>query len=93
MQRGRIEAESVTHNYYNSSTKPKFHKNTRLVGKIIKKNISSKLLFKNTHNINNLSIKSIYRNKISPTPFRKRNNKFTSTWERKNNLIRKKKIT
>ena len=37
MQRGRIEAESVTHNYYNSSTKPKFYKNTRLVGKIIEK--------------------------------------------------------
>ena len=31
------KAESVTHNYYNSSTKPKFHKNTRLVGKIIEK--------------------------------------------------------
>ena len=37
MQRGRVEAESVTHNYYNSSTKPKFHKNTKLVGKIIEK--------------------------------------------------------
>ena len=37
MQRGRVEAESVTHNYYNSSTKPKFYKNTRLVGKIIEK--------------------------------------------------------
>ena len=37
MQRGRVEAESVTHNYYNSSTKPKFHTNTRLVGKIIEK--------------------------------------------------------
>ena len=35
MQRKRVEAESITHNYYNSSTKPKFHKNTRLVGKII----------------------------------------------------------
>ena len=35
MQRGRVEAESVTHNYYNPSTKPKFYKNTRLVGKII----------------------------------------------------------
>ena len=78
MQRGRVEAEFVTHNYYNSSTKPKFHKNTRLVGKIIEKNLSSKLLFKNTHNINNLSIKSIYKNKISPNPFRKRNNKPTS---------------
>ena len=33
-----LKAESVTHNYYNSSMKPKFHKNTRLVGKIIKKN-------------------------------------------------------
>ena len=37
MQRGRVEAESVTHNYYNSSIKPKFHKNIRLVGKIIEK--------------------------------------------------------
>ena len=37
MQRGRVKAESVTHNYYNSSTKPKFHINTRLVGKIIEK--------------------------------------------------------
>ena len=37
MQRGRVEAESVTHNYYNSSTKPKFYKNTRLAGKIIEK--------------------------------------------------------
>ena len=37
MQRRRVEAESVTHNYYNSSTKPKFYKNTRLAGKIIKK--------------------------------------------------------
>ena len=32
-----VEVEFVTHNYYNSSTKPKFHKNTRLVGKIIEK--------------------------------------------------------
>ena len=37
MQHGRVEAESVTHNYYNSSTKPKFYKNTRLTGKIIEK--------------------------------------------------------
>ena len=37
MQRRCVEAESVTHNYYNSSMKPKFHKNTRLVGKIIEK--------------------------------------------------------
>ena len=92
MQHRRVEVESVKHNYYNSSMKPKFHKNTRLVGKIIEKNLSSKLLFKNTHNINNLSIKSIYRNKISPTPFRKRNNKPTSTRERKSNLTRKRKI-
>ena len=48
MQRGRLEAESVTHNYYNSSTKPKFYKNTRLAGKIIEKNISNKLLLINT---------------------------------------------
>ena len=37
MQRRRVEAESVTHNYYNYSTKPKFYKNTRLAGKIIEK--------------------------------------------------------
>ena len=37
MQRRNIEAESVTHNYYNSSTKPKFYKNTRLAGKLIEK--------------------------------------------------------
>ena len=37
MQRGRVKAESVTHNYYNSFTKPKFYKNTRLAGKIIEK--------------------------------------------------------
>ena len=37
MQCERVEAESVTHNYYNSSTKPKFYKNTRLAGKIIEK--------------------------------------------------------
>ena len=37
MQRKCVEAESITHNYYNSSTKPKFYKNTRLVGKIIEK--------------------------------------------------------
>ena len=37
MQCGHVDAESVTHNYYNSSTKPKFHENTRLVGKIIGK--------------------------------------------------------
>ena len=37
MQCRRVEVEFVTHNYYNSSTKRKFHKNTRLVGKIIKK--------------------------------------------------------
>ena len=37
MQRERVEAESVTHKYYNSSTKPKFYKNTRLIGKIIER--------------------------------------------------------
>ena len=37
MQHGRVEAKSVTHNYYNSSTKFKFYKNTRPVGKIIEK--------------------------------------------------------
>ena len=79
MQRGRVEAESITHNYYNSSTKPKFYKNTRLIGKIIEKTSLANFYSKNTHNINNLSIKSIYKNRISPAPFRKRNNKHTST--------------
>ena len=37
MQRRHVEAESVTHNYYNSFTKPKFYKNIRLAGKIIEK--------------------------------------------------------
>ena len=37
MQRRCVEAESITHKYYNSSTKPKFYKNTRLIGKIIEK--------------------------------------------------------
>jgi len=37
MQRRCVEAESITHKYCNSSTKPKFYKNTRLIGKIIKK--------------------------------------------------------
>ena len=37
MQRRRVKTEFLTHNYYNSSVKPKFHKNTRLVGKIIEK--------------------------------------------------------
>ena len=85
MQCRHVEAKSITHKYYNFSTKPKFHKNTKLVCKIIEKTSLNKLLFKNTHNINNLSIKCIYRNRISPTPFRKRNNKLTSIRERKNN--------
>ena len=37
MQRRHVEEESITHKYYNSSTKPKFYKNTRLIGKIIEK--------------------------------------------------------
>ena len=37
MQRRRAEAESITHKYYNSSTKPKFYKNIRLIGKVIEK--------------------------------------------------------
>ena len=78
MQRKCVEAESVTHKYYNSSTKPKFYKNTKLIGKIIEKT-SLANFYSKTHSINNLSIKSIYRNRISPTPFRKRNNKPTST--------------
>ena len=37
MQHRRVEAESIAHNYYNSSTKPEFYKKTRLVSKIIEK--------------------------------------------------------
>ena len=37
MQRRCVEVESITHKYCNSSTKPKFYKNTRLIGKIIEK--------------------------------------------------------
>ena len=37
MQRGRVEAKPITHNYHNSFTKPKFYKNTRLASKIIEK--------------------------------------------------------
>ena len=37
MQCERVEAESVTHNNYNFSLKPKFYKNTRLVGNIKEK--------------------------------------------------------
>ena len=79
MQCRRVKAESITHKYYNSSTKPKFYKNTKLIGKMIEKTSLANFYSKNTHNINNLSIKSIYRNIISPTPFKKRNNKPTST--------------
>ena len=80
MQRRRVEAESITHKYYNSSTKPKFYKNTRLIGKIIEKTSLAKFYSK-THitSIINPFMKSIYKNRISPTPFRKRNNKPTST--------------
>ena len=42
MQHGRVEAESLTHNCYNSFTKPKFYKNTRLIGKIIEKTFITK---------------------------------------------------
>ena len=48
MQRKRVEAESITHKYYNSSTKPKFYKNTRLIGKIIEKTSLAKFYSK-TH--------------------------------------------
>ena len=37
MQHEHVEVECITHNYYNSSTKPKFYKNTRLADKIIEK--------------------------------------------------------
>ena len=92
MQRRRVEAEFITHKYYNSSTKPKFYKNTRLIGKIIEKT-SLANFYSKTHitSIINSSIKSIYKNRISPTPFRKRNNKPISIRERKNNLTRKRK--
>ena len=76
----RVETESITHTYYNFSTIPKFYKNTRLIGKIIEKT-SLANFYSKTHitSIINPSIKSIYRNRISPNPFRKRNNKPTST--------------
>ena len=48
MQRRRVEIESVTHNYYNSSTKPKFYKNIRLVGKIIEKTSLTNFYSKHT---------------------------------------------
>ena len=48
MQRRRVEVESVTHNYYNSSTKPKFYKNIRLVGKIIEKTSLTNFYSKHT---------------------------------------------
>ena len=79
MQRRHVEVESITHKYCNSSTKPKFYKNTRLIGKIIQKTSLANFYSKTHITINNLSIKSIYKNRISPTPFRKRNNKPTST--------------
>ena len=80
MQRRRVEAKSITHKNYNSSTKLKFYKNTRLIGKIIEKTSLAKFYSK-THitSIINPSIKSIYKNRISSTPFRKINNKPTST--------------
>ena len=80
MQRRRVEVESIKHKYYNSSTKPKFYKKTRLIRKIIEK-ISLAKFYSKTHitSIINPSIKSIYKNRISPTPFRKINNKPTST--------------
>ena len=48
MQRRRVEAEFITHKYYNSSTKPKFYKNTRLIVKIIEKTFLAKFYSK-TH--------------------------------------------
>ena len=92
MQRRCVEAEFITHKYCNSSTKPKFYKNTRLIGKIIEKT-SLANFYSKTHIIIiiNPSIKSIYRNRISPTSFRKKNSKLISTRERKNNLTRKRK--
>ena len=80
VQRRCVKAESITHKYCNSSTKPKFYKNTRLIGKIIEKT-SLANFYSKTHItiIINPSIKSIYKNRISPTPFRKRNNKLIST--------------
>ena len=47
MQCERVQAEFIAYNYYNSYTKPKFYMNTRLVGNIINKNFSNKLLLIN----------------------------------------------
>ena len=49
MQRGGIKAEYVTYNFYNSSTKPKFYKNTSLVGKIIEKTFLTNQVGKEKH--------------------------------------------
>ena len=48
MESRHVEAESITHKYYNSSTKPKFYKTTRLVDKIIKKTSLAKFYSKHT---------------------------------------------
>ena len=48
MQRRHVEVESVIYKYYNYSTKPKFYKNTRLIGKIIEKTSLAKFYSKHT---------------------------------------------
>ena len=68
MQHKCVEVKSIIHKYYNSSTIPKCYKNTRLIGKIIEKT-SLANFYSKTHitSIINPSIKSIYKNIISPT--------------------------
>ena len=48
MQRRRVKAESKTHKYYNSSTKSKFYKNTRLIGIVIEKTSLTNFYSKHT---------------------------------------------
>ena len=48
MQRRCVEVESITYKYCNSSTKPKFYKNTRLIGKIIEKTSLANFYSKHT---------------------------------------------
>ena len=58
MQRRRIETESITHKYCNSSTKPKFYKNTRLIDKIIEKTSLANFYSKGFKSTKTISFKS-----------------------------------
>ena len=57
MQRRRVEAEFVTYNFYIASIKPKFYKNTRLVGKIIEKISLTNQVSKEEHMMLHIKLK------------------------------------